>query len=325
MGKGNHLETIRRRNFLIRFCGTFLSALCLPSALLTILGKHFSLTLTAWLIVCALLFSLVVNWSQLRKIQVSKISLAVPTIMQCPCDLQRTDEVGFLAKYLFGSSTIPRSNYESLRVKNPYILACLIGNDGQFLGYFDVIPLKESFATHFLAGRLTEKQITADDIFAPEEMRSCLYVYISGLAVQNPRSYVDCQCTHMLVWGLLKYLDYFYCQENRPLAFASAVTRAGEELLQSFGLPAICGAYGRVDEHPLYAISLSPEEVGRRLACLPDWSAICQLGWLSIDNGAKKATHRPRRAALQRRKIYSLPSDASSGPRPKGHAPSAVI
>src|SRR5436853_5348677 len=230
MGKSNPLGTIRRRAFLIRFCGTFLSALCLPSALLTILGKHFSLTLTGWLIVCALLFSLVINWSQLRRIQVSRISLAVPTIIQCPCNLQRADEVGFLAKYLYGASTISRGNYEPLRVKNPYILACLIGNDGQFLGYFDVIPLKESFAKLFLEGRLTEKQITADDVLAPEEMRNCLHVYISGLAVQNPRSYVDCQCTHMLVWGLLKYLDHFYCERERPLAFASAVTKEGEDL-----------------------------------------------------------------------------------------------
>lgn len=326
MGKGNPLDIIRRRNFLIRFCGTFLSVLCLPSALLTIMGRHFSLGLTAWLLVFALLLSLAVNWQQLRKIQVSRISLACPATIQCPCDVQRADEVGFLAKYLFGASTISRGNYEPLRVKNPYILACLIGNDGQFLGYFDVIPLKQSFAKLFLEGRLTEKQITADDVLAPEEMRSCQHLYISGLAVKDPRSYIDCQCTHMLVWGLLKFLDHFYCHGKPPLAFATAVTGEGENLLQSFGVPVINGGHGRTDEHPVYAISLSRDEIVTRLACLPDWSAICKLGWLPVDSAtAMTVSHRPRKAALKRRRVYSVPSQAPSGIlRAEGQAPSAV-
>src|SRR5207244_2938201 len=129
--------------------------------------------------------------------------------------------------------TISPDRYEQLRVKNKNILVCLVGERGDLLGYFDVIPLKESFAQQFLRGTITESQITHEDIFAHDELPQCKHVFLSGLAVWDPESYVDRRNANILVWGLLKYLDHFYGTSER-LAFASAATREGDELLRKF-------------------------------------------------------------------------------------------
>ena len=68
MGKGHRLiKSIKQKGFLAKFAGTFLAAIGLPSALLTILGKHFSVVLTIELVFVAIVLSLAINWHNLKR------------------------------------------------------------------------------------------------------------------------------------------------------------------------------------------------------------------------------------------------------------------
>jgi hypothetical protein len=296
----------RRKEFMSGFWGTFIAVLALPSALLTILGMHFSVVLTSGLLLFALTLSAVINkrrWTK-RHLPVGDI---VPegierigrSTLRCPCDLRLADEAKRLAQYWYPTETITPDRFEQLRMKNPYILACLIGTRNELLGYFDVIPLGESFAHQFLRGTITESSITHEDVLPPGEMAVCKYLFISGLAVWNPDDYVDRRNANILVWGLLKYLDHFYGQAG-PLVFASAATKEGEELLQKFGLEIHCEAALRVDRRRLYALPLSPEEIAKRIGCLPDWSFLCSLDWSPGDTSGR------RKNVLPGRKLRSI-------------------
>lgn len=315
MGKAGQIKKLsRRKDFMIGFWGTFLAVLALPSAILQLLGTHFSISLTVLLVLFALSFSAVVNrnrWKTrhlpVEDIVPDDIEAAGKMTLCCPCDLKLANQVGLLAQYHYGGASISPVYYEPLRVKNPYILACLLGPQGDFLGYFDVIPLKESFATLFLQGRVAEKDMTHEDIFAPEEMHLCKHVYISGVAVRDPGAYAGRRNAHILVWGLLKYLDYFY-SATKPYAFASAVTADGEKLLRSFKLQMVSEAGRRSDGHPIYALTLTHDEIVKRLACLVDWGLLCKLGWLSDDTSKQKTLQGRQRTPTPRKKRHGLPA-----------------
>ena len=313
MGKAGPIKSFSgRKEFMISFLGTFLALLGFPSAVLTMLGKHFSISLTSCLIFFAFSLSVIFNRNKWIKrhlpvedIVPDDIEVVGKTSLRCPCDLKLANQVGDLAQYYYGSASIPPINYEPLRVKNPHILACLLGPQGDFLGYFDVIPLKEGFANLFLQGRVAETDITHEDIFAPHEMKLCRHVYISGVAVCNPDTHVGRRNAHILVWGLLKYLDHYYSATN-PYAFASAVTEDGEKLLRSFKLQVVCEASKRADGHTMYALSLSHLEITKRLACLIDWSLLCSLDWSPNHTSNRKPLQPDRKAVLPQKKRHSL-------------------
>ena len=174
--------------------------------------------------------------------------------------------------------TIDPQNYNAIWAKNPNVLACLTTDSGQFLGYFDVIPLKSSFAEMFIAGKLTEDQLTHDEVCLPSEAPYCRYLFVSGLAVLQSDSFVGRRNASLLVWALLKYLDHYY-SPTHPTTFALAATKEGDDLLNRFRLNVAGERESRADHYKLYSLHLTKEEIARRLACLPDWSGLCVLDW----------------------------------------------
>ena len=315
MGKvGLIKRLIRRKEFMPSFWGTFIAVLALPSAMLTILGMHFSIPLTSGLVLFALLFSAIINRHKWKKphlpvqyIVPSDIGLLGRMSLHCPCDSRLADEAKRLAHYWYPTETISPDRFEQLRVKNRNILVCLTGASGELLGYFDVIPLTESFAHYFLRGIITESEITHEDILADHEMQSCRHVFISGLAVWDPENYADRQNASILVWGLLKYLNHFY-SAAQPIALASAATKEGEDLLKKFRLEVGCPAAGRVDKRNMYTGIISREEISKRLACLPDWSLLCSLDWSPRTTSGPKKAQTHRGTSLPAHKLYNLPA-----------------
>lgn len=306
MGKiGRIARTAIRKDFLLSFVGTFLAVLGIPATLVGMLGGHLSLAMTTWLTFFAISASAIVNRHKWNTKLTVRAIMPGKKILRCPADFNLTRQAVKLARYEFGRNTISLSNYEPLRAKNPNILVCLIEGDGDFLGYFDVIPLKTNFAELFLQGRVSEKDITHEDILSTQEMRQCRYVYIAGLAVCDSERQLGQVNAVILVWGLLKYLEYFY-SASKPYVFASAATGDGENLLQSFKIPIVCGADIRTDGQRLYGLSLSHSQITDRIACVPDYSLLCTIDWAPAKNLRTERLPIPRRPSFPHKKRRSL-------------------
>jgi len=208
-------------------------------------------------------------------------------ILQCPVDPELARQAISLAADCYGSDTMPAARFELLRAKNPNILACLANAQGEFLGYFDVFPLKPDIAELFLSGEVTtrwsgkasERIFSSDDIFGADEMDLCTCLYISGIAVPQPATYARRRYASMLVWGFWKYIESFYPPARRREIFAVAATEAGENLLRKFHFSARDEASRKPHKHRLYVLELSPEGLRKVFESLPDWSASCQLSW----------------------------------------------
>ncbi len=315
MGKISLLaRTLVRKDFVLRFWSTFVAVFVLPSALLTILGAHWSLESTSLLIIFALLFSAFVHRRKLAKIHLPpspEILIGERTFLHCPSSSSLAIEATRLAQDSYSTErSISPDQFQQLRIKNPLILACLTGANGDLLGYFDVIPLKVSFAELFLRGAVTEMQITHEDIFAADEAAEiCNHLFISGLAVRYPETQIGRLSASVLIWAIIKYIDHFYGR-RQPLVFALASSHAGNDLLRKFKFEVACEAADRRDRYRLYQLRLSREAIAQRLECVPDWSFQCTLEWSPRRRGG--TPHRPRRVALPKRKAYTLPEPLST-------------
>lgn len=288
------------KEFLLPFVGAFLGFLGVPATIIDLLGGHFSIGVTSGLIAFSIVASGFVNR---RRWQPKTPWPMLPGgRIQCPTDEDLTRKAANLANYEFGRNRIVISNYEPLRARNPCVLACLVGSRGDFLGYFDVFPLKKSFADLFIEGTIGEKDLKPEHIFGNREMRRAKYVYIAGIAAYGSENVSGHFAGSILIWGLLKYLDHFYGHSD-PFVFASAASKDGEHLLQNLKIPLISKASNRNDKQDLYGIRLSREILVDSLAAVPDYTLLCSVDWaprkLSSEIGA--VPRRPRPSEKRRR------------------------
>ena len=228
MGKtGRLVRAALRKEFVISFVTTFLLYLGVPATLVSLIGGYFSLRVTSGLAVVAFLIAALTHKNKLKPRW--HLGLSDKKILRCPCDYDLTARVAELARYEFGRDTIPLAKYEPLRAKNRNILVCLTGLNGEFLGYFDVIPVKRGFAELFLQGKVSEKDLTHEQVCSDRQMRRSKYVYLAGMAACDSGSTQGHLNGAILIWGLLKYLEHFY-GKSEPQVFASAVSPDGEHL-----------------------------------------------------------------------------------------------
>lgn len=315
MGKAGRLIALARRNeFFLGLGATLVGVLGVASAVLGITGQHFEIGTAILLATIAVIIAGIIHYRRMISPQVavddvlaSDFDSSLPSILNCPCDMKLAAEAKKLASECYaGSVTIEPDTFEQLRAKNPYILACLTDQRGDFLGYFDVIPVRPEFAHSLMQGLITETQITHEDVLAPSDLAHCKYLFVSGLAVRGPNTHAGRRSASVLVWSLLKYLDRFY-GGSRPQVFALAATREGDELLRRFKLNLDSAGASRKDGYRLYSLTLSRPEIAKRLACLPDWEKLCQLSWAHPE-GAPKGNRKPRRPSLPEARAWKLAS-----------------
>lgn len=318
MGKVRRLVALaREKEFVFGLAATFAAILGVVAAVLSITGAQLQIVIALLVIAVVLAVAILLHFRSLVAPQVAVDDVlssdsfdTLLTHLHCPCDLSLSNEAKKLARDCYATSvTIGPDLYEQLRVKNPYILACLTDRRGKFLGYFDAIPLKESFAEAFLRGSLTETQITHEDVLPAEKMRQCKYLFIAGLAVHNPNTHAGRRNANILVWALLKYLTHFY-GSARPLSFAVAATKEGDHLLHRFRINLRAEATGRADGYRLYSLVLTREEIAKRLAYLPDWQLLCLLDWAQM-RASGKHRNSQRRPPLPATKAWNSDDNPS--------------
>jgi hypothetical protein len=208
-------------------------------------------------------------------------------ILQSPPSHRLAEAANRLANETFGTAGgIPAERYESWRLKNPNILACLTDFRGVLLGYFDVFPLTSSFMDRFIRGDATELDISHEDILPPPDARRCKRLYIGGITVRDPQTFAGRRYARHLMWGLVKYLEHFYGAPSERQVYALGSTKAGRLILERFGFRMVQDGSRRRDGQPLFVTSLGdPEMVSDSYADIGDWAPACRLSWLEQSPG----------------------------------------
>lgn len=309
MGKvGRIVQLARRGDFSIRLGGIVVGTIGIFSAAFGILDWHLKWSYAAVLLAAT---TIVAAIAILRNSDEPVLSVddalpnlnagATRTKLNCPCDSNLRNRAKELAGQYFNSRmNIDPAVYDRIFQKNPLLLACLTDRSGELLGYFDAIPLEESFAKMFLKGLFDETKIYEDCVLPPDKMASCRYLYLAGIAAANARTPAGKANGRILIWAYLRYLKKFYGR-SRPLVFAIATTKEGEALAERVGMMLERTEHSASTRYKLYSMQLTPDVIEEIMSLIPNRSSSCVLDWQNEDAEVRSTLTRrkpaPRRGA----------------------------
>jgi hypothetical protein len=201
--------------------------------------------------------------------------------LECSTERNAIIQVLDLAKRVYPEvDPPPVDRYQRFVTVNPALLVALFNSHREVVGYFDVYPMQSDFCDLLFKGLRGELDTRAEHILPPEEAWQAPRLYLAGLAVEGPKTAKGNKRAYILCWGLLKYLQHFYGGVSEREIFAEGVTEDGRVILRKFGFTLASPATGRKDPYPLYRATLNADFFSRVTANLPDWSNVCQLGWV---------------------------------------------
>lgn len=283
------------KTFVKSWGAIFAFLICLLGALIRFIPVETTkLNATLFILGCAAVASLVA-WRRFRRIHLPVDYIAPceikpddQAVLCCPCNSAISKEANDLASRYYGNESIPFDRFEQWRLKNPNILVCLLDSKGDVVGYFDVLPLRSTFFDPFIVGKITERHLGHEDILPPGKAHRCNRLYLSGIAVRDPATFLGHRYASILVWGLFRYLEHFYPPVRTRNLFALAATREGEQLLRKFNFRIATPGTAREDGHNLYMFSLNSSSLSEILSSMPSWENLCRLVWQKQSDADKK-------------------------------------
>lgn len=193
------------------------------------------------------------------------------------CDQNSLREADEMTIPYFGNDFIPCEQIEKWRLKNYKGFIHIKNNDGLLCACFVILGLEHTFFEQFIAGRLTEHDIDEKVILDFEDMKKESRIYISGVVVRDPSSYMGAKRARIMLWGMLQYIkDTFGLRKNREF-YAVALTRESETLLRNLGFSVSQEKSRRKDNCNLYKITLDKSCWDKLLARIGDMSSMADI------------------------------------------------
>ena len=193
------------------------------------------------------------------------------------CDSLGLKEADEMTKPYFGNSFIPFNQIEQWRLKNPNGFVQIKNSEGLLCACFVILGLSESFIDQFIRGRLTENDISSDDVLDIVSTKKLNRIYISGVVVRDPNSYMGRKRAMIMLWTILQYINKIYGLRKRRQFFAIAITPESEKLLQALEFELIGNKRSRKDQCNLYKITLDRQTWDNLQSRLGSYSKMVEL------------------------------------------------
>jgi len=195
------------------------------------------------------------------------------------CTRESMYEADEMTKPYFGRNFIPCDKIEQWRIKNNKGFVHLTNADGLLCACFVIIGLESSFFDQFIAGRLAEHQIDSDVVLPYEEMRKQNRIYISGVVVREPGSYIGAKRARVTLWTMLEYAKNVFTLRKTRTFYAVGITTESEKLLKAMGF-GICGnKESRKDESNLYKLDLDKNTWLKLISKVGDYSRMVDINY----------------------------------------------
>jgi hypothetical protein len=162
------------------------------------------------------------------------------------------------ARELYGRDAMRYNEVENWWKRNPFVEVVLRSECGEYLGYFDVLPLTEEASRSLESGEIGEREIKPEQILGPKQMKKAKTLYLAGIAVKNAGTELGKARAGKLFCGLVEYTRFYYGDTPRHI-LALAATPSGERILKGIKAKIACPGTVRKDQHNLYEIWLTPD------------------------------------------------------------------
>lgn len=172
----------------------------------------------------------------------------------------------------YGAEYVSHDIAEQWRIRNLRAFVQIRNSSNQLCAAFGVLGLRPSFMDQFIAGNVTDHQLRADDICSWPESTKCSQLYLSGVVVLEPTTFLGRKRTRVMLWVMLEYMRQLYGLETRRQLYAIAATPVSSKLMHNLGFVIETPAAVRGDKCDLYRYELTKAS----------WrTLLCEVGNLS--------------------------------------------
>lgn len=261
--------------------GTFVAIIAIEAGLLGIAGYQPSIEIASVVLAVTVIASIVAGVVRARLIHLPDILVPVSAGIvpaKCKiCSAAELAEANSLAAACYRRDAISDELVEQWRLKNPNMFACVLDERGTIDAALGIMPLTESFMDQFIAGKVVESQIGAEDIHGPDKSKQVARLYISGVVVRDAKTQRGHMRAALLMWATIQYLVKLYGTRRRRTLYALAATGDGERILKHLNFTIISPAGQRSDEHDLYSLEWSKDALNRVRTMIPDYRSMCTV------------------------------------------------
>lgn len=192
------------------------------------------------------------------------------------CTRQHLAEACRMTKPYYGDQYVAGEVAEQWRQKNPKAFVEIVNGSGILCACFGVLPLTASFLDNFLRGRVPDSRIDADCILAPRNSNEADHLYISGVVVRDPQTYLGDKRVRVMLWAMIEYLKRMYGLRRKRILVALAANKQSQRLMEKLGFVQQSSAGERADKCPLYSYDFTKKTANQILFRTGDLSAMCQ-------------------------------------------------
>jgi hypothetical protein len=192
---------------------------------------------------------------------------------------QSLSEAVELTKPFYRHEFIPASTAELWRKKNPEGFVSIYNAQNEMCACFGVLALEHSFMQQFIKGRISDTELTADDILDPLESKKATEIYISGVVVRDPDSMAGHRRACVMFWAMAQYLKSRYGFKKNRSIYALAVSKTSENLLKKSNFAIASHESQRKDKLNLYMLSLSKANLESIKLRIGDCSGMCRCAF----------------------------------------------
>jgi hypothetical protein len=153
---------------------------------------------------------------------------------------------------------ITYDDYKLWRKLNPLIFTSIVDENNELIGFFDIFPLKSGAGEDIIAGRLTERSLTADHIVPLAENRTASHLHIATIIV-NPRqkTFMQMIANELLLLKMREFIQGHYAPIEMRTYTAFGQSLAGEALLKRCGFSVAVLSKDNEQRLPLYVLRAS--------------------------------------------------------------------
>lgn len=193
--------------------------------------------------------------------------------------LREADE---MTKPYFGNEFIPVDKIEQWRLKNDKGFVQINNPEGVLCACFVILGLEGSFFNQFIAGKVTENDIDSNTVLPFNKVKKEKRIYISGVVVREPESYMGSKRTKAMLWAIIQYINRVLGLRKSRTFYAVGLTTPSEKLLKNIGFKICSNKTNRKDKHNLYDITLDKRKLEELHAKIGNFSKMVSLDKLKI-------------------------------------------
>ena len=110
---------------------------------------------------------------------------------------------------------------EKWREANDKAFVAITNKDGEICSCFGLLGLERSCFDEFIRGRIADREFTNNDVLTLADSKKQDRLYLSGVIVNNPKTYYGGKRTVVMTWAILRYYKkYFGNKKKRKIYVA---------------------------------------------------------------------------------------------------------